>query len=112
MKTSPSTVPAKASHTPGPWHLNLASICGASGLHVTAVEGYGMTKEQNEANREFIVTACNSHADLLAALEESLKQIEAVRLSGYITSETFDGSLQKTGNTIRSALARAKQGQS
>jgi hypothetical protein len=55
-------------HTPTPWHANLASICNIDGLHITAVEGYGMTTEQDRANRDFIVHAVNSHAALVAAL--------------------------------------------
>lgn len=64
-------------HTATPWHANLASICNVDGLHITAVEGYGMTTEQNRANRDFIVAAVNSHAALVSALTRLLRAFEA-----------------------------------
>lgn len=106
-----STKNQSAAHTPGPWHVGLAAreraIYGPKGEHIATLPDM-LFDGEILANVRLIAAA----PELLAALQESLKQIEAVRLSGYITSETFDGSLQKTGNTIRSALARAKQGQS
>lgn len=60
----------KNTHTPGPWHVNsapegTADIIGESGLHLCAVDGYGMTAEQNHANAKLMASA----PELLAALE-------------------------------------------
>lgn len=63
-------------NTPTPWHPNLASICSVDGLHISAIEGYGMTPEQNAANREFICTAVNAHAELKEALKALLAWAE------------------------------------
>lgn len=56
------------------WHISnprgeVPGICTASGLHVTDVNGYGATREQNIERAETIIIAVNSHAELVAALE-------------------------------------------
>lgn len=82
--TEQPSAAGKVAHTPTPWSVNLASVISESGLHICAVDGYGMTREQNAANRAFIVQACNSyHSDqvkikeLTEALELSKELIES-----------------------------------
>lgn len=60
-------------HTPTPWHVVANLVQGArkpSGdSRTVAMVGSGA---EDDANAEFIVLACNSHADLLAACEAAL----------------------------------------
>ena len=51
-------------HTPGPWHLSecatqttRAGIVSVDGLHITDVNGYGMTDSQNQANATLLAAA-------------------------------------------------------
>ena len=53
-----------AKHTPGPWHLSecatqttKAGIVSIDGLHITDVNGYGMTDSQNQVNAHLIAAA-------------------------------------------------------
>ena len=53
-----------AQFTPGPWHVSecasqttKAGICSANGLHITDINGYGMTDAQNQANAALIAAA-------------------------------------------------------
>lgn len=63
-----------------------------------------------EQHARGILTACNSHAALVAALDETVRQIEVVRLSGYIDEcAALDGSLHHTVNAALAALAQAKE---
>lgn len=62
-------------HTPEPWVLG-----GCSGRMITTPSGYvgdGFIADVDTlANAQFIVTACNSHDELLAACKELLAIVE------------------------------------
>jgi len=69
--------------TPGPWKVS--GCWGLEGKRITYVnEGSnfqvattdGRKKEENGANAEFIVRACNSHDDLLEACKEFVRKVE------------------------------------
>ena len=64
-------------HTKTPWESHNGEITtrqenGRSYRRIAAVQDYGLGSlpEVDEANAEFIVRACNSHGDLLAALKQ------------------------------------------
>ncbi len=67
--------------TPGPWTRNGSTVS----IPINEHQSYG-AYAGTEANAAFIVRACNSHADLLEALETALDYVgdaysdEAVRL--------------------------------
>lgn len=103
-------------HTPGPWKVKTPK--GLVGLeregdrlivseetkeHVAAVFQYRNDNHKDKttslANAEFIVTACNSHADLLAACEALIGRAEK-----YATGSTEGGQLTKQ---LRAAIAKA-----
>ena len=61
-------------HTPGPWHLSecatqttRAGIVSVDGLHITDVNGYGMTDSQNQANATLLAAAPAMYEALLWA---------------------------------------------
>lgn len=67
-------------HTPGPWSL-LADEDGAfqiavPGKVICSRAPWPHNREQSDANAKLIVTACNSHPDLLAALEAAREFVE------------------------------------
>jgi hypothetical protein len=62
--------------------------------------------EHGEVNAAFIVRACNSHAELLAALEAIL--IEAQDLRFLLTNGKRDGDLPAMAKA-RAVIAKAKQ---
>lgn len=89
MKTSSPAIVASQSHTPTPWEIGhqlgdgfsivheVAPNCGRLVCLATAhnVGGWGdlrLNDETAKANRDFIIKACNEHANLLAALETLL----------------------------------------
>jgi hypothetical protein len=96
-------------HTPGPWFTKRQ---GFSTVYVEArlrdgwiqeVAACGPTEagsEQQEANAEFIVRACNSHDQLVAALKAARDLIYA---------EVADGGYTAQAALIREALAAAKE---
>lgn len=88
----------QTAHTPTPWRVNLDSVISESGLHICAVDGYGMTGEQNAANRAFIVTACNSHATLVSALK---------RVVELCDDEDADEMTREAASVARLALAKS-----
>ena len=76
-----------SAHTPTPWsafigHTTVAIYSGFPDTGRSRVcdwpgfEGAGIDIETSKANAAFIVLACNSHAKLLAALEEALEYFE------------------------------------
>lgn len=89
-------------HTPTPWRKagqfatvqapGRACICDCgSRSDLTA-----------QANAEFIARACNSHADLLAALEEIIWITESQH------GEDWDTALPDALNIARAAIAKAR----
>ena len=63
-------------HTPGPWHLSecatqttRAGIVSVDGLHITDVNGYGMTDSQNQANATLLAAAPAMYEALQAIVQ-------------------------------------------
>ncbi len=75
-----------ATHTPTPWNAN-ESVFSANGMTEIHIGTPAMTacvvyvdkaashKSEQESNAQFIVRACNSHAQLVAALEMLTKAL-------------------------------------
>ena len=99
-------------HTPTPWYradnlfakkATILSRQPEMGTHVLTMNTNGLNWE---ANAEFIIRCCNSHADLVAALE---MQISA--FSGDAIDEIEMGYGLGTAQRVdaaRAALAKAK----
>jgi hypothetical protein len=102
--------------TPGSWEGNVRFICDA---HDHCI----LPTDEDMANAEFIVKACNSHYDLLEALEDCLIAIHAVRalVKGecpWLLNEDSDGSgyidqqMIETVASAKAAIAKATGEQS
>jgi len=75
-------------HTPTPWRwvswgerisIDAKENAGIATINPQGDADKGIPCRIDRANTDFIVRACNSHDDLLAALKESLDQIEYLR---------------------------------
>jgi len=92
-------------HTPGPWRIDAPAgsvIIGPDEIDVALTfAGSGFRElETDEANAEFIVRACNSHDELLAALQ---------RVADWIFN--IDGDCVADAQAwARAAIAKAKGG--
>jgi len=73
----------------------------SNGDNIAEWLGYKTTNE--EANARFIVTACNSHDELLEACEEAMNY-----LTTLIGSRAFDLDTQDTLSTLGAAIAKAR----
>ena len=99
-----------AKHTPGPWHLSecatqttRAGIVSVDGLHITDVNGYGMTDSQNQANATLLAAA--------PAMYEALQQAQELLRSLVAEEMIHTTELQRVGNcqaTMWQALAQAE----
>ena len=97
-------------HTPGPWHLSecatqttRAGIVSVDGLHITDVNGYGMTDSQNQANATLLAAA--------PAMYEALQQAQELLRSLVAEEMIHTTELQRVGNcqaTMWQALAQAE----
>lgn len=91
------------SHTPTPWrtYAGRAIVFDADGNYVAYCgQSHFIETEEQKANAEFIVRACNSHDELVAALED---------LSG-LCERAWDGIVigKPIRNTAKRVLAKAK----
>ena len=93
-------------HTPLPWKAtdSRTGIFSAGEplgknkiIGICAVDAVSRPRAENIANADFILTACNSHYELLAALEAALE-------------DTQNGELLTYGQlwTARAAIAKAR----
>lgn len=73
----------KTTHTALPWHTNLRSHPSdqvfSDDLIVADCKWTNHAPDVREANSEFIVHACNSHYEMLAALERLLSAFSSAR---------------------------------
>ena len=94
-------------HTKGPWKVDKVKnrLYGENNTSVIynfpPQVGPTDNDQEQEANAEFIVRACNSHYDLLEACEMMLRLIEGENLD-----EKFDGETE----VLRDAIAKAEGG--
>lgn len=99
-----------SNHTPTPYHVGEGKasiiIYDSRGNAIADAKTFHGKHEdgQAEANAAFIVRACNSHAELLEALETLLKQYDI--LLDELTEEEFSGYPEVIA--ARAALAKAK----
>lgn len=109
-------------HTPTPWYkvqefanrwaieyrkdgfvpLSLAKIT------ITCCEVSGGKDEENSANAAFIVRACNSHDDLVAALE---KCVEALKDASFKVTGDICPMFDEPRKDAEAVLAKAKAGE-
>lgn len=103
----------KTAHTPAPWvavpvkgsYKRPVLIQSGTKL-VASVNGTQLEPEQPsigeaEANAEFIVRACNAHADLLEAAKDTL---EALELNRDIHGDIYGSWM----NALRAAISKAQ----
>lgn len=69
-------------------------------------ETYG-TEEEASSRAEFIVRACNSHSDLLAALRKALDWSKS-DLACYGEESPSDAMLKNRAKVLRAAIAKAE----
>ncbi len=94
-------------HSPLPWRDDGFAIKDAKDNTVCVYKFIGAT-EQHCANRRLIITAVNSHADLLAAAKSAfpiLMGFLAERRTGYGAYKDLDNALAY----LQTAIARAEQ---
>lgn len=94
--------------TPGPWAVQPLDTYGGPGLTITGgadevlVATIGLPFDaEDSANFAFIVTACNAHDDLVAALNECSEWLESF----------YDEGADRLAPTLaraRAALAKAQ----
>jgi hypothetical protein len=114
-------------HTPGPWIAELIGVsdAGPNGIDVFDIGPANSAGEMQKRittiagdDAAFIVGACNSHADLLAALEE-FRRVDAVqRLCDALllcTDSAVSGVLERLASDLSmfadqssAALAKAR----
>ena len=78
---TPTKTPAVATHTPTPWHVGMKPgpfIYGPQGEQVADMTGACTFNGKQDA--AFIVRACNSHAQLVAALDRASMVAEYANL--------------------------------
>jgi hypothetical protein len=103
-------------HTPTPWailhggHMKRYDIFENTqgdniGFLVCTLEAW-MQSANIKANAEHIVRCVNSHDDLLAALQDTLCDLEALKLLGHKL-----GSYEHTQTKARAAIAKAEENQ-
>lgn len=93
--------------TPGPWTVYSNRVC----VWVYAPDGKPVCKVDDavrieaRANAEFIVRACNAHADMLDALRMAARHVPADALE---YSEGTHGDRVYPADVIAAAIARAE----
>jgi len=102
-------------HTPIPWKVSLSgpfNILTAEGLLVaTCVSVPERSSNSAQANAEFIVSACNSHCELVEVLEKvkvylnTLMEAQPNELEDAVSSLT-----EPLEDWVGAALAKAKGG--
>lgn len=95
-------------HTPTPWFVTHSFGDGSHVRSDSADEDGVVCCAESEADGEFIVTACNSHAQLLAACEAASKAINDAK--GYVSAKVglVLDNLLTAERQARAAIAAAK----
>lgn len=107
MKPSPTQT-----HTPGPWKVEVVeelSIYGPEGCPLAQLQGHHRTR----ANAHFIVTAVNSHEELLEATKEALCWLDPdCKLDGVsYQGEDMHSDRDKMIIGLYEAIRRASEGE-
>lgn len=66
---------SKVKHTQGPWTAETYRVCQETGWSVKAGDDTICDVWSGEIDTRFIVTACNSHYELLEALKAMVKMV-------------------------------------
>lgn len=95
---------SKVKHTPLPWNYHNSNNddyldIDSAGTRITSI--FNVDKEA-KANAEFIVTACNSHYELLEALKKAESSLESLQ-----EADCFDKLDRKALNAVTAAIAKA-----
>jgi hypothetical protein len=87
---------SNAKHTPLPWGINKYGGIGAGEFFITPtiIESTGWSEDDCSIDQQFIVTAVNSHDELVAALEE-IKQIVRLKENTEYIIQIADAVLTK-----------------
>lgn len=102
-------------HTPLPWFTKWETNIFSGRRLVANTGGYQNNiideTPQNISNAEFIIRACNSHADLLEALETAYKAISSLEINAFGSAN--DGEIQwpirdELLDRLAKAIAKAK----
>ncbi len=113
----------KEQHTATPWHVSGNAIYATisplhpkaekSGIKLAEMSDRGtLMAESQKNNAAFIVRACNSHYDLLAALERSHGALQSMWqiLHAHGIAGNFQKSLDKLMEENIAAIAKAEGG--
>ena len=113
----------QAQHTPGPWRYTDGGIIdnapprGHAGVEIADVLGADthdrrgpVLKQEARANAAFIVRACNSHDDLLAACKFALDSI-ASRKRGLLKPDPLYRDWATVEYQLSRAIALAEEGE-
>lgn len=117
-----TTETKQATHTPVPWHIEEdgdalwihdalnATIADVPPSMVMMDGGDYELTDEDRANAEFIVRACNAHDDLLAACEQALAYFAVIEKANR--GKTWPAHSEKVNADImRAAIAKATGGQ-
>ena len=106
---------APQGHTPGKWRASeCRSTCNVNILETGKRDGVVIgilnrsTAVENRANAQFVVTACNSHYDLLEVLKNAIISIQITKLprgSGVASNEQI---LEIMKQSFEQAIAKAE----
>lgn len=98
-------------HTPTPWTAdtepNQPEVTDCEGLLVAVVTGPDMAADEDRANAQFIVTACNAHKALVRELTRILPMVDLFTL-GAVKDWSPDAAA-KHAESIRAALAQVRK---
>jgi len=101
----------QALHTRLPWRTTPIDSIFADGpgyaVAQTQQVAGDLGGEERTANADFIVRACNSHADLLAALEECVTEDGAHCLAYGTDTPKLRARLEAVNQIARAAIAQA-----
>ena len=108
-------------HTPGPFTIEHQEDISEGNGYAWAIRGWqsedafqkpyvqNPAYANSEANAEFIVRACNSHDELVKALEYALADLEGI-MPEYEPSGDREHPGWQTIKDIKAAIAKAKGG--
>lgn len=105
-------------YTPGKWRQDDGDIRSEDGLLIASVSRWRCTLYDSrpmpqDANAHRIVTACNAHDDLLAALEGLMDSAERyfIERKDEAEHDEYDTMMAARWKAARAAIARATTGE-
>ena len=106
----------QAKHTPTPWFYEpeggmIFAGTKTDAIHVVDIRGYGAGLPM-DLNAEFIVTACNSHDDLLEACKGLLNDSVVSGMGARIRDHSKYHGIPNPLDAARAAISKAGGGTS